>query len=348
MVAVSPSRSKGFPRRAILLFLGALVLAGRVLTGSAFSADAAPQVTIKTNLGDIVVELDAAKAPITVANFLKYVTKGHYNGTIFHRVIDNFMIQGGGFDEKGGKKETDGPIKNEAGNGLRNEPYTIAMARLGDPNSATAQFFINVNNNTALDYPGRDGSGYCVFGKVVTGKDVVDKIKSVATANKGGAFTDAPVTPVVIESATSNGVIPNVVSMGTGSSANQASIEMLKDHGILRVPVQLNGAITLKFVVDSGATYVQISKDVFATLVRAETIKEADFLPGSLILLADGSKVKSDRFILRSLKVGDTTVSNVEASVSNSDATLLLGQSFLSRFAEWKIDNQRNKLILVK
>ena len=158
-------------------------------------------VTLKTNFGDIVIELDAAAAPKTVANFEQYVTDGFFDGTIFHRVINNFMIQGGGFTPDMDQKETREPVENEANNGLKNDIGTIAMARTMAPHSATAQFFINVSNNSFLDYPGQDGWGYCVFGKVTDGMDVVNKIKDVATGNTAG-HSDVPVEPVIIESAT--------------------------------------------------------------------------------------------------------------------------------------------------
>ena len=154
-------------------------------------------ITLSTNLGNIVLELDAEKAPVTVENFLSYAKKGYYNGTIFHRVIDGFMIQGGGFDSSMKQKPTEKPIKNEANNGLKNNKYTIAMARTSIPDSATSQFFINVNNNDFLNYPGQDGWGYCVFGKVTEGTDVVDKIQIVATGNSGG-HQDVPREPVTI------------------------------------------------------------------------------------------------------------------------------------------------------
>ena len=154
-------------------------------------------ITISTNLGNIVLELDADKAPITVKNFLSYAKSGYYNDTIFHRVIDGFMIQGGGFEASMQQKATENPIKNEASNGLKNNRYTIAMARTSIPDSATSQFFINVNNNDFLNYPGQDGWGYCVFGKVTDGKDVVDKIQKVATGNSGG-HQDVPREPVII------------------------------------------------------------------------------------------------------------------------------------------------------
>ena len=153
---------------------------------------------IKTNLGSFTLELDEEKAPISSKNFKDYVKKGFYNGTIFHRVIDGFMIQGGGFDLDMSQKETDSPIKNEANNGLKNEKYTVAMARTSIPDSATSQFFINTSNNSFLDYPGQDGAGYCVFGKVTEGFDIVDKINSVQTGSNNG-HQDVPVEPVIIE-----------------------------------------------------------------------------------------------------------------------------------------------------
>jgi peptidyl-prolyl cis-trans isomerase B (cyclophilin B) len=154
-------------------------------------------ITLSTSLGNIVLELDADKAPITVENFLSYAKSGYYNGTIFHRVIDGFMIQGGGFDASMKQKSTENPIKNEANNGLKNNKYTIAMARTSIPDSATSQFFINVNNNDFLNYPGQDGWGYCVFGKVTEGTDVVDKIQKVATGNLAG-HQDVPREAVTI------------------------------------------------------------------------------------------------------------------------------------------------------
>jgi len=159
-------------------------------------------VRLKTNLGSISLELDAEKAPLTTASFLEYVNSGHYNGTIFHRVIDGFMIQGGGFEPGMSQKPTRAPVKNEADNGLKNEAYTIAMARTPDPHSASAQFFINVANNDFLNFtsPTPQGWGYCVFGKVVEGQDVVDKIKKARTGNKAG-HQDVPVEDVIIESA---------------------------------------------------------------------------------------------------------------------------------------------------
>ena len=151
--------------------------------------------------GVITLELDNAKAPKSTANFLNYVNKGFYDGTIFHRVIKNFMVQGGGFTADMKQKPTDAPIENEAANGLKNDKYTIAMARTGNPNSATSQFFINVKDNDNLNAPQPDGHGYTVFGKVVSGTEVVDKIKAVATGNKG-MHQNVPVTPVTITSAT--------------------------------------------------------------------------------------------------------------------------------------------------
>ncbi|MGS0892447.1 peptidylprolyl isomerase [Burkholderia stagnalis] len=159
-------------------------------------------VELHTNHGVIKLELDAAKAPKTVENFLNYVKKGHYDGTVFHRVINGFMIQGGGFEPGLKQKPTDAPIDNEANNGLKNDNYTVAMARTNDPHSATAQFFINVNDNDFLNHssPTPQGWGYAVFGKVVEGQDVVDKIKGVKTAN-AGFHQDVPADDVVIEKA---------------------------------------------------------------------------------------------------------------------------------------------------
>lgn len=185
-------------RRSLLRWIGALSLASVALLSQAQNA---PRVLLKTSAGDIVLELNAAQAPRTVANFLEYVKSGQYNGTIFHRVINGFMIQGGGFDQSMHEKPTRAPIQNEAKNGLKNEAYTIAMARTAAPHSATAQFFINVSNNAALDYPSRDGWGYAVFGKVIQGREVVDQIKQVRTGSSG-MFDDVPLTPVVILSAT--------------------------------------------------------------------------------------------------------------------------------------------------
>lgn len=158
-------------------------------------------VTIKTNHGDITLELDAKNAPVSVENFLSYVESGHYNGTIFHRVISNFMIQGGGFEPGMQQKEVNAPIPNEANNGLKNDEYTVAMARTSDPHSATAQFFINVKDNDFLNFSSQttQGWGYAVFGKVTDGTDIVEKIKDVQTGQKG-PFGDVPLEDVVIES----------------------------------------------------------------------------------------------------------------------------------------------------
>jgi peptidyl-prolyl cis-trans isomerase A (cyclophilin A)/peptidyl-prolyl cis-trans isomerase B (cyclophilin B) len=189
-----------FLARFFTLFAG-LALGGAVVAATPAALDPTPHVALKTSMGEIVLELDQQKAPKSVANFLQYVKSGYYKGTVFHRVIDGFMIQGGGFDKNMKQKATKPAIQNEAQNGLQNVTYSIAMARTGDPHSATSQFFINVGNNGALDYPGRDGFGYTVFGKVVSGMDVVDKIKAVPVADKG-PHQNVPVTPVVIESAT--------------------------------------------------------------------------------------------------------------------------------------------------
>ncbi|WP_082519643.1 peptidylprolyl isomerase [Variovorax sp. Root411] len=186
-----------FSRRSALAVAAALAFAA---TAHAQTA-AAPRVKLATSAGDIVVELDAAKAPKSAENFLQYVKDKHYDGTVFHRVIDGFMIQGGGFTADLQQKPTRAPIPLEASNGLKNDKYTIAMARTGNPNSATSQFFINVKNNDSLNAPNPDGYGYTVFGKVIAGTDVVDKIRAVATGNKGG-MQNVPLEAVTIKSAT--------------------------------------------------------------------------------------------------------------------------------------------------
>ena len=161
------------------------------------------QVKLQTNQGDILIELDVEKAPLSAANFLQYVRSGHYDGTVFHRVIKGFMVQGGGFEPGMKQKPTEAAIQNEANNGLKNAHYTLAMARTNAPHSATAQFFINTTNNGFLDFKSESpsGWGYAVFGKVVEGQDVVDKIEKVKTAGRGG-HGDVPVEDVVIEKAT--------------------------------------------------------------------------------------------------------------------------------------------------
>ena len=169
-------------------------------------AYAGPKVEFKTTLGNFVVELDDVKAPKTTANFLNYVKSGFYNGTIFHRVIDGFMIQGGGFTPDLTQKPTNAPVLSEAQNGLKNQVYTIAMARTSDPDSATAQFYINVADNQALNYPNAMGNGYTVFGKVISGTQTIDAIRKVQTmvapAPQMGRMADVPTKPVIIESAT--------------------------------------------------------------------------------------------------------------------------------------------------
>jgi peptidyl-prolyl cis-trans isomerase A (cyclophilin A) len=180
-------------RRALLVFALAL--------GTSLAAQA-QKVKLATSAGDIVIELDAAKAPKSVDNFVQYVKAGHYNGTIFHRVIDNFMIQGGGMNPDMQERPTRAPIPLESRNGLNNVRGTVAMARTMDPNSATAQFFINLKDNAFLDAAqSRDGNGYAVFGKVVAGMDVVDKIRAMPTGNKG-PHQNVPVEPVIIKQAT--------------------------------------------------------------------------------------------------------------------------------------------------
>ncbi|GHD65691.1 peptidyl-prolyl cis-trans isomerase [Jeongeupia chitinilytica] len=177
------------------------IFAAAALSLAAMSAFAAnPQVELVTNKGKIVLELYPDKAPATVANFLQYVKDKHYDGTVFHRVVADFVVQGGGFDVKGNQKPTRAPVKNEAQAafkaGLKNDRGTLAMARTSDPNSASSQFYVNLKNNDFLNWPGRDGAGYAVFGKVVAGMDVVDKIGAVKTLPG-----DTPVDAVVVESA---------------------------------------------------------------------------------------------------------------------------------------------------
>jgi peptidyl-prolyl cis-trans isomerase A (cyclophilin A) len=187
-----------FSRRSALVLAAALTFAA---TGHAQTA-AAPRVKLATSAGDIVVALDADKAPKTVANFLAYVKAGHYNGTVFHRVIPTFMIQGGGMTADMKEKPTRAPIALESKNGLSNVRGSVAMARTNDPNSATSQFFINVKDNDRLDAANsRDGNGYAVFGKVVAGMEVVDKIRDAPTGSKG-MHDDVPLTPITINKAT--------------------------------------------------------------------------------------------------------------------------------------------------
>jgi len=194
------SQPSSLLRRVLLTAAATLLLHG---TTQAQSPASAPRVKLSTSAGDIVLELYPDKAPKTVANFLAYVGKGQFDGTIFHRVIPGFMIQGGGFDAAMNQKATGSPIENEANNGLKNDKYTIAMARTNDPHSATAQFFINVADNGFLNHtaPTPRGWGYAVFGKVTAGTDVVDKIAAVKTGQRG-FHGDVPLPPVFINSAT--------------------------------------------------------------------------------------------------------------------------------------------------
>ena len=188
-----------------LPLIGAMMLALSAIEDAPAAAN--PQVTVKTSMGEIVLELYPDKAPKTVENFLQYARDGFYNGTIFHRVIDGFMIQGGGFTPdfykpgtpQFGQKPTRAPIPLESRNGLKNDTGWVAMARTGDPNSATAQFFINVNDNASLNHPSPDGHGYAVFGKVIRGMETVNAIRAVRTT-RNGPFGDVPENPVRIES----------------------------------------------------------------------------------------------------------------------------------------------------
>jgi peptidyl-prolyl cis-trans isomerase A (cyclophilin A) len=190
-----------FDRMTRLLAAGAVALFAAAATAQDKGA-AAPRVVLATSLGEITLQLDAEKAPKTVANFLEYVKSGHYDGTIFHRVIDGFMIQGGGFTPEMAQKPTRAPIPLESRSGLKNERGTVAMARTAVADSATSQFFINVADNAMLDQPNaRDGQGYAVFGKVVAGMDVVDRIRKVETGSQKG-HQNVPSTPVLIRSAT--------------------------------------------------------------------------------------------------------------------------------------------------
>lgn len=202
--------------KGIALGAGALLLSGSALaqsepqtTPADTTAEAAPpapavkgpQVSLKTSMGEIVLQLDEERAPKTVANFMQYVKQGFYKGTIFHRVIDGFMIQAGGMNEKFEGRKTNKPVKNESNNGLSNQPYTVSMAREDHPDSATSQFFINVADNSGIDYPLYKGSGYTVFGKVVKGQEVVDKIKGVVVDDVRG-MQNVPVVPIFIQSVT--------------------------------------------------------------------------------------------------------------------------------------------------
>jgi cyclophilin family peptidyl-prolyl cis-trans isomerase len=179
------------------------LLAALALSALSFTAQGKPvNVSMETSLGTIKLELDADKAPLTVANFVSYAKAGHYNGLVFHRVIKGFMIQGGGYDEGMKQRDTKAPVKNEAKNGLKNVRGSIAMARTSDPHSASSQFFINHKDNDFLNYPGQDGWGYTVFGKVTEGMDVVDKIAETPTGNTPPFGRDVPVKAVVIKSVT--------------------------------------------------------------------------------------------------------------------------------------------------
>jgi len=204
----TPLLPRVLSRLSVVLAAGALLAATFTVPTAAFAAApgaaanaSAPRVLLTTSDGDITVVLYPDKAPKTVANFLQYVASKQYNGTVFHRVIPGFMIQGGGFDTQYVQKATRGAIPLEARSGLSNVTGTIAMARTSDPDSATAQFFINTHDNTNLDYPNPDGNGYAVFGKVTAGMDIVRKIEATPTGSKG-MMSDVPQTPIVIESAT--------------------------------------------------------------------------------------------------------------------------------------------------
>lgn len=189
------------------IIIGLLLVILSLGAGSAFAAQSKKAVNdtivkLETNMGDIVVRLDSKRAPRTAANFIQYVKSGHYDGTIFHRVIKDFMIQGGGFSKEMKEKRALAPIRNEANNGLKNKKYTIAMARTSDPHSASAQFFINTKDNDFLDFKSEtpEGWGYAVFGQVIQGQDVVDKIEAAKTGSRG-YMDDVPLTPLIIKKA---------------------------------------------------------------------------------------------------------------------------------------------------
>lgn len=192
-------------KRLIVLasLLSALTLTLAMVAPAALADDGDPRVLLRTSEGDILLQLDRASAPLSVENFLAYVDQGHYSGTIFHRVISNFMIQGGGFDTSFNQKPTRAPIRNEADNGLKNLRGTIAMARTSDPHSATTQFYINTVDNPSLDHraPTRSGWGYTVFGRVIEGMDTVDRIRNIPTTRGGPFQSDVPSRTVIIESA---------------------------------------------------------------------------------------------------------------------------------------------------
>ncbi len=187
-----------------LLLLSLITFSAQALEKPKMTDTSAPHVKFHTSLGDVVLKLDAEKAPVTVSNFLTYVKEGHYDGTLFHRVIPRFMAQGGGFNADFVQKPTHAPIKNEADNGLKNKRGTIAMARTNDPQSATAQFFINFVDNAFLDYKSStaQGFGYAVFGEVTEGMEVVDKMASIPTGRGGPMPSDVPQTPILLEKAT--------------------------------------------------------------------------------------------------------------------------------------------------
>lgn len=189
-------------KHLVSLLVAAIMIVSLVTSSPANAAkEGNPMVLVKTNMGNFTIELYPDKAPVTVKNFLSYVDHKFYAGTIFHRIISTFMIQGGGFTPDMVQKETSAPIKNEADNGLKNLKYTLAMARTGIVDSATCQFFINVQDNPNLDYRDKANYGYCVFGKVVEGMNVIDEIKMVKTTEKG-SYKDVPVKPVIIKSVT--------------------------------------------------------------------------------------------------------------------------------------------------
>jgi len=330
----------------VRLLMAIQLLANMALAGSATAGS--PIVKVETNKGAIVIELDQTSAPISVSNFLSYINSGFYDGTVFHRVIPNFMIQGGGFTANMEQKTTRAPIVNESANGLVNKRGTVAMARTPDPNSATAQFFINLKDNSFLDKAmSQDGVGYCVFGKVVEGMKVVDAIAAVKTGTVGG-YQDVPVQPVVIASVRvvavgEPEVVPSADTNRNKPVATQQGrtikIQMVRTAGVYMIPVKVNGLQEIDFVYDTGASETTVTADVVSTMIRQKTISRSDFLPGKTYVLADGSEVQSPRFVIRKLEIGGVVLSNVSASVTNASADPLLGQNVLRHFRSVSQDN---------
>ena len=279
-------------------------------------------ITLSTSLGNIVLELDADKAPITVENFLSYAKSGYYNGTIFHRVIDGFMIQGGGFDSSMKQKSTENPIKNEANNGLKNNKYTIAMARTSIPDSATSQFFINVNNNDFLNYPGQDGWGYCVFGKVTAGTDVVDKIQKAR--GKGSIFGE----PDEVVSKTNSTDMPPV-------TGNQS----LKLGQTVRAPDRNNVGTVMSIDEGSGTAILRfVNKKNGTTATKKFTLDELQ-PPKAGQAKQTPFKIKSDASAKQSSEIKFIVVGSSSYDKELKNLSIINDvQNFIS-FEGWKHEN---------